>query len=80
MTTLTPPAYSKIATPEAEVATLGDLLDWSSVLRVPACMLYRVMQEHSGVHPERGCDCFDGRDFHVPVSIDVAVQAPARYA
>lgn len=77
--TITPPAH-KIATPWLEVATLGKLLDLSDAMGVPACGLYGVMQEDSGVQPEGGCDCFDVRELHVAVAIEVAVQAPARDA
>ena len=59
MTTIVPPAYSKVATPNAEVATLGDLLDYSRNVGAPACGVYRVMKECPGVDSERFCDCLD---------------------
>lgn len=47
----------KIATPSVEAATLGDLLDLSGATGIPACALYRVMQEGVGLHSESACDC-----------------------
>lgn len=37
----TPPAYSKIATSEVEVATVEDLWELSDALDVPACTILR---------------------------------------
>lgn len=51
-----PPAH-RIAAPHWEAATVGDLLDVSAGLGVPACALYRIMYEPIGGNAQDACDC-----------------------
>lgn len=53
MASVTPPAHNKIATPEAEVATIGGLWRLSDATGVPACTLFRALNEDEGANAER---------------------------
>lgn len=53
MASVTPPAHNKIATPEAEVATIGGLWRLSDATGVPACTLFRALNENEGPNAER---------------------------
>ena len=57
MTTTIPPAPQHDAAPQWETATLRDLLAWSALTGVPACGLYRAVQQSIGRDVERACDC-----------------------
>ena len=66
---MTSTLHEKIATPNLEEATLGDLLDWSDAAGVSACCLYGVMQEDASVKVQCGCDCLDVRELYVAVAV-----------
>lgn len=57
MTTTVPPAQSSIAALDMRAATLSDLLDASKTSGVPACSIYRIVNEHAGIESEGCCDC-----------------------
>lgn len=53
MTTTVPPSRNKIATPEAEVATIGGLWRLSDATGVPACTIFRALNENEGPDAQR---------------------------
>lgn len=61
MTTTVPPAYSKVATSDVEVATVEDLWQWSGLLGVPSCTVLAAMQKFVGLDAESVCDCDESR-------------------